>query len=251
LPLVPDGGTPVNDLVSVVRENGQWTYFLGVGPIVAHDEHDHRSIRMFTAQLIDQGTCRLADIVRVFGVSINSVKRSLKKYRTEGIESFYRPRPGRGPTVLHEPVAAEVQRRLDRGQSRSEIATELSIKVDTLCKAIRQGRLSEPARDQNTVSPPVAWDQSARGTQDTVAADGLGMACTRVLERTSAALGLLPGGAPIRFEPCRDVSFGGVLCALPALTQNELFQHLEQCFPSLGGYYTTLQVLTLLGYLAL
>ena len=47
------------------------------------------------------------------------------------------------------------------------------------------------------------------------------------------------------------MSFGGVLCALPALAQNGLFQHLHTSFPSLGGYYTTLQVITLLAYMAL
>jgi hypothetical protein len=71
------------------------------------------------------------------------------------------------------------------------------------------------------------------------------------MERVCAALGMLPGGAPTRFEPCRDVSFGGVLCALPALIQNGLFRHLNQCFSPLGGYYTTLQVMILLAWMAL
>jgi hypothetical protein len=58
-------------------------------------------------------------------------------------------------------------------------------------------------------------------------------------------------GAPTRFEDCRDVSFGGVLCALPALEANGLFEHLEKSFPELHGYYTTLQVVTLLANMAL
>ena len=98
---------------------------------------------------------------------------------------------------------------------------------------------------------PPASDKSARGLQDTTAADGLGVACTRVLDRVKRALGLLPGGAATQFEPCRDVSFGGVLCALPALAENQPFRHLDQCFQSLGGYYTTLQVMTLLSFMAL
>ncbi|MCL4193465.1 MAG: hypothetical protein KJZ87_17145, partial [Thermoguttaceae bacterium] len=57
--------------------------------------------------------------------------------------------------------------------------------------------------------------------------------------------------APTRFEACRDVTFGGVLCALPALAENGLFAHLATCFGSLGGYYTTVQVLTLLADMAL
>jgi len=63
-------------------------------------------------------------------------------------------------------------------------------------------------------------------------------------------MGMLQG-APTQFENCRDVSFGGVLCALPALVANGLFEHLEKTFPSLSGYYTTLQVVTLLAYMAL
>ena len=47
------------------------------------------------------------------------------------------------------------------------------------------------------------------------------------------------------------MTFGGVLCALPALAQNGLFSHLDACFGSLGGYYTTVQVVTLLADMAL
>jgi len=48
------------------------------------------------------------------------------------------------------------------------------------------------------------------------AAAEMGTACTRPDERALAAFGLL-NGAPTHFETCRDVPFGGVLCALPAL----------------------------------
>jgi transposase len=298
LPLVPHGATPINDSLSVVRQQGQWTYFLGVRPVFGHDEEDQLSFRMFTAQLICQGTCRQAEIVRTFGVSANSVKRSVKKFREQGTEAFYQPRRGRGATVLTPEVVREAQERLYRGESRGQVAKQLGIKPGTLRKAINQGRLSEPrlgdrpeARtdDPDSAGPPpskqaarrgedqalvpgepgvqtpggdqaprprselspAATAKSQRTVQDAAAADGLGMACTRVLDRVAAALGLLPGGAATRFEPCLDVPFGGVMCALPSLAQNGLFRHLDACFTSLGGYYTTLQVMTLLGYMAL
>ena len=47
------------------------------------------------------------------------------------------------------------------------------------------------------------------------------------------------------------MTFGGVLCALPALQQNGLFRHLDRCFFPLGGYYTTLQIFSLLADMAL
>ena len=37
LPPIPDGATQINDLLSVVRQKGKWTYFLGVQPVFGHD----------------------------------------------------------------------------------------------------------------------------------------------------------------------------------------------------------------------
>ena len=95
LPLIPDGASRVSDLISVVRENGEWTYFCGVYPVFCHPETDRRSFRMFTAQLVCQGACQQVDIIRAFGVSKNSVKRAVKKYNAEGVGGFYCVRKGR------------------------------------------------------------------------------------------------------------------------------------------------------------
>jgi transposase len=259
LPLVPDGATPVNDLVSVVQRNGDWTYLLGVYPIFNHPVDDRDSFRMFTSQLVCNGLCKQIEIVKAFGVSPISLKRSVKQYREKGSDSFYQPRRGRGATVMTEDVIRQAQDLLNQGNSRSETARQLEIKTDTLGKAIHQGKLREPARvaAPNDAAPrhpgnsAKATDKSQRGLQDVAAADGLGMACTRLVERVAAAVGLLPGGAPTRYEACHDVTFGGVLCALPALEQNGLFRHLDRCFTPLSGYYTTLQIFSLLAYMAL
>jgi len=257
LPLVPDGATPICDYISVVKENGTWTYFAGVLPVFSHPGDDHKSFRMYTAQLVCTGICKQVDIIKTFGVAPASVKRAVKQYREQGSESFYQPRRGRGASVMTAQVIQQAQCLLNQGSSRKETAQELKIKLDTLRKAIQQGKLTEPPRSDgpsNDARPPQhvqASDKSQRGVQDAAAADGLGLACTRVVERVSAAIGLLPGGAPTRYETCRDVTFGGVLCALPALEQNGLFRHLDRCFLPLGGYYTTLQVFSLLGFMAL
>ncbi len=254
LPLIPDGATSVNECLSIVREDGQWTYFYGLHPVFAHGERDRRSFRMFSAQLVVRGMCKQADIVRTFGVSKNSVKRSVKKYREGGIEAFYRVRQGRGGAVMKEEVITRAQAMLNRGCSWKEAAGELGIKYDTLRKAVKGGRLRQPfqaekaERDFAASNSDTASDKSERSLVDAVAE--MGTACTRPEERVLAALGMLDG-APTRFETCRDVSFGSVLCALPALTQNGLFEHLAQCFPSLSGYYTTVQVVILLAYMAL
>ena len=257
LPMIPDGATRINDLISVVREAQRWTYFCGVQPVFQHLEDDRPSFRMFTAQLCNQGACTQAEIIRTFGVSKNSVLRSVAKYRQEGIDGFYRPRRGRGSSVMTAEITAQAEEQLNLGHCRSKVAENLGIKYDTLRKAINQGRVRKPAPINETSlepaashTPVAASDKSTRSDADAIAGDEMGIACTRPCERVMAAIGLLPGGARTEFQPCRDVSNGGVLCALPALAENGLFRHLET-LPVLSGYYMTLHVILLLAYMAL
>jgi hypothetical protein len=244
-------------LISVVRENAQWTYFCGTAPVFQHAENDRRAFRMFTAQLVCQGVCRHVDIVRTFGVSKNSIIRSVNAYRAGGVGAFYAPRATRGASVLTPEIAAQANHLLAAGWSPGEVAEQLALKRDTLRKAIHQGRLTKPAPPQpdepalpeaSAPQPPTATDKSSRAVVD--AAAEMGTACTRPDERVLASFGLL-NGAPTRFETCRDVSCGGVLCALPALGENGLFRHIHCCLSQLRGYYTTLHVIVLLAYMAL
>jgi hypothetical protein len=257
LPLIADGATRISEVISVVHDNGQWTYFCGIQPVFRHAENDRRSFQMFTAQLICQGMCRHVDIVRAFGVSKSSVARSVNTYRAGGVSAFYTPRATRGASVMTPEVTAQAQQLLGAGESPRTVAEQLGIKLDTLRKAIQHGRLTVPVRarpaeptpeETPTPQPPVATDKSTRAVED--AAAEMGTACTRPDERALAAFGLLTG-ASTRFETCRDVSFGGVLCALPALAANGLFQHVHDCLAKLRGYYSTLHVIVLLAHMAL
>ena len=80
---------------------------------------------MFTAQLCCQAACTQAQIIRTFGVSKNSVLRSVAKYRREGIDGFYRPRGARCGAVMTAQVTAEAERLLGLGYVRREVAEEL------------------------------------------------------------------------------------------------------------------------------
>ncbi|MFL6417156.1 MAG: putative transposase [Bryobacteraceae bacterium] len=244
-------------MISVARENDQWTYFCGAQPVFHHAESDRGSFQMFTAQLVCQGACRQVDIVRAFGVSKNSIIRNVNKYRAGGVKAFYTPRAPRGASVMTPQVTAQAQQLLGAAWSRRDVAEHLGLKLDTLRKAIQQGRLTVPGtlgpREPVPEKAPapqrsIATDKSTRAVAD--AAAEMGTACTRPDERVLAAFGLLDG-APTRFESCHDVSFGGVLCALPALAENGLFRHLHDCLAQLRGYYSTLHVIVLLAYMAL
>ena len=257
LPMIPYGAKRISDLISVVREEQRWTYFCGIQPVFEHREDDRKAFRMFTAQLCCQGACTQAEIIRAFGVSKNSVLRSIAKYRQDGVGGFYQPRRGRGPAVMTTEVITKTEELLDLGHTRGEVAQKLGIKYDTLCKAIKQERVREPVRANQVSREPtaslplaVASDKSTRSDADAAAGEEMGIACTRPCERVMAAIGQLPGGATIEFVPSRDVSCGGVLCGLPALAENGLFRHLET-LPVLSGYYRTLHVILLLAYMAL
>jgi hypothetical protein len=266
LPLIAEGATPLNELISVVREDGQWVYFCGTQPIFQHAEGDRTAFRMFTATLCVQGVVKQAHVMRAFGVSKSSLLRSVDTYRRHGIEGFYRQRPVRGAPVMTPEVIQRAEHLLEEGHSKAEAARQLNVPYDTLRKAIDQGRVQMPdcpaeaaggrdAAERPAPSAPVtttpASDKSTRSTEDQAAGELMGIACTRPIERVLASLGKLPGGAQTQFEPCRDVSCGGVLCAIPALAQNGLFRHLQTTFPTLTGYYSTLHVILLLAYMAL
>ena len=263
LPLIADDATRISDLMSVVRQPGQWFYFCGTQAVFQHAENDLKSFRMFTAQLCAQNACSQAQIIRAFGVSKSSVMRSVNLYREQGIKGFYRPRRVRSAPVMTPAVIQQAQQLFQQGRSRAEVARELDIPYDTLRKAIDQGRLelSDSSADAPKDGPedapssgPAATtpsDKSTRSDEDRAAGDEMGIACTRPIERVLASLGRLPGGASTQFESCRDLSYGGVLCALPALIANGMFRHLQATFPTLAGYYTTLHVILLLSYMAL
>lgn len=197
-----------------------------------------------TCQLIDSGACRQVDVIAAFGVSKSSVARAMRRYRERGIDAFLPQRRGhRKGKVLTPEKLVESQRLLDEGSPRGEVANELGIKDDTLRKAISDGRLHKRPERAGT-------DKSTRSVQDAAAAEGFGTACTRVAERTFAAVGV-SDGATVRFERCRDVPLGGVLCALPALLANGLLDGADRLLNRLHGYYMATHVLLLLSFMAL
>lgn len=219
-------------------------YCVGVQPFAVHAAADHRSFLLTVAQLIEVGACRPCEIVRSFGVSKRSVLRAVQRYNAGGSAAFFAPRKTRrGGTVLTAPVSAAAQRLLDDGTAPAAVAAHLKIASDTIRKALDDGRLMRCTREG-------APDKSARSVEDAEAAAGMGTACTRIAERVLASLGKFHG-APTRFQPCRDVSCGGVLCALPALLANGLLAKTETFLGRVRGYYTMTHVVMLLSFMSL
>ena len=150
LPLFPAGVTHITASLAFSKQDGRVIYFNGSMPVFVHDEDDHASFKMITAQFCVNGNAKQIDIVRAFGVSKISLKRAVRRYREEGPRGFYTPRKRRGPAVLTPAVLAEAQQLLDEGLEPAEVADRLGIKRDTFSKAVRAGRLHK--QEKKTLS---------------------------------------------------------------------------------------------------
>ena len=154
-----------------MRDDGQWTYFCGTQPVFHHPEIDRSSFRMFTAQLIYQGACRQVDIVRVFGVSKNSVIRSVDKYRAGGVKAFYAARAARSALVMTAEVTAQAQQLLGAGWSRTEVAEQLGLNPSNWVETVRGfGRLFKQAAGRSSLLVDAAARCSRRWFQGKEAA---------------------------------------------------------------------------------
>ena len=219
---------------------------MGVEAFAIHDANDRRTFYLTVTQLVATGACRQCEIIKTFGVSKSSMIRSIKRYNEKGAEGFFANRNvRRSGSVLTNDVLIKAQELLDSGASRHETAGKLNVPFDTLRKALKDGRLVE--RPITTIMA----DKSSRSVISAKAAEGMGTACTRLFERVMASIGLLPGGATTKFEPNRDVSYGGVLCALPALLANGLLSKAGELLGKVNGYYTMAHILILLASMAL
>jgi transposase-like protein len=141
LPLFGEGMTQISQEIAFEKREGKVYYFNGHLPVFVHEERDLRTFRMFTTQLIINGTVSQAQIVRAFAVPSVTVKRSVKLYRQRGTEGFFKPAQRREGGRLTPEVLKQAQGLLEQGRSVPQLAEELGILATTLHKAIGDGRL--------------------------------------------------------------------------------------------------------------
>jgi len=141
LPLFPSGTTVINEALAHERREDQVVYFNGHLPVFTHRTEDLASFRLFTTQLIVNGTATQGQIVRAFGVPMTTVKRACRRYRDRGAAAFFKPPARRQGSRLTPERLAEAQRLLDQGQRVPEISAALGILPSTLHKALKDGRL--------------------------------------------------------------------------------------------------------------
>ncbi len=155
LPIFPASCTAITDELAFERRDEQVFYFNGHLPVFSHAASDLASFRLFSSQLIANGTASQAQISRAFGVPLVTVKRACKKLRELGSAGFFAaPAPRQGHR-LTPPIIAQAQELLDAGLDVPATGERIGVLPNTLHKAIRAGRLKKkPALTSLLPAPP-------------------------------------------------------------------------------------------------
>lgn len=143
LPIFPAGSVAITEELAVEQRAGQVVYLNGHLPVFSHEAEDLASFRLFTTQLIINGTATQGQIVQAFGVPLTTVKRCVKRYRQRGAEAFFKPPAKRQGSRLTAERLVQAQGLLDQGWSVPRISAELGVLATTLHKAIDDGRLKQ------------------------------------------------------------------------------------------------------------
>jgi len=146
LPIFPSNTEYLTPTLGVFCR-ADFVYYLHSGqPIHSHMVTDLNRFRYVTSHLLIQGLCQNVDVVRVFHVSTDSVRRWKKKLSEIGESAFF------SPVITHSSshkllpaVLVRIQAKLDLGASVNSIAKKENITEGSIRYAIKQGRLKKNA----------------------------------------------------------------------------------------------------------
>jgi hypothetical protein len=146
LPIFPPDAKMITDEIGVQERDGIVYYLHIAMPIYSHASEDLQAFRYFTSNLIHQGLCQNVDIERAFGVSEDSVRRALRKFKTQGEAGFFGPEARHGNAHKIVGIKRErIQAKLDKGQSNYRIAKEEGVVESAIRYALKQGYLKKRA----------------------------------------------------------------------------------------------------------
>ena len=151
LPVFPAGTTHITPELAFEKRDGRVVYFNGHLPVYMHPAEDLGAFRLYTSQLIVNGTASQRQIVEAFGVPLVTVKRCVKRLREQGAGAFFKPTVRKGGSKLTPEVLAQAQGMLDGGRSVPAISRELGVLKSTLHKAIDDGRLKQSVKKKRVV----------------------------------------------------------------------------------------------------
>lgn len=111
-------------------------YLNGHLPLFQHDEGDLAAFRLFTTQLIVNGTASQQQVAKAFGVPLVTVKRCCKKLRERGPSAFFVAPTRRPGNRLTPELLVRAQALLDAGTPVPKVSAEIGLLQSTIRKAI-------------------------------------------------------------------------------------------------------------------
>ena len=145
LPLFPVDTQMLTPVIGVREYDGYVHYLLSGLPIYSHGKDDHLRFRYITSHLILQGLCTNQDIVDLFHVSTDSVRRWKNKLSEGGESVFFGSsgeRHGHSSKLLPS-VLARIQSEMDKGKSVYSIAKKERVSEGSIRYWIKQGQLKK------------------------------------------------------------------------------------------------------------
>jgi transposase len=247
LPVPPGGADEVNDVVAVLRRDGQVAYFAAGVPLFTHREDDAAGRRIAAVQLMELGLARQDEVSAALGVNRTTLYRQQRNLQRAGVLGVVDQKRGpRGPHRFTADKRARVEQWLAAGGSIRQAARAIGVTEGTVRHALQRGEVRrgpEPRPAAALVGP------RARSERDARAAGGV--AVQRHTERALARLGQLAEAAPW-FVAAEAVRYGGALLALPALLTQGLVDAGDQAYGSLKkGFYGLRATLLVLAFMAL
>jgi hypothetical protein len=137
LPIFPAGSVEINRDLACRVEGDRVVYFNGHLPVFTHAKVDLASFRLFTSQLIAQGSATQGDVARAFGIPLVAIKR----YREHGAAGFFVGSPRREGSRLNSRTLEIARGLLEQGEGLAVVSERTGVLKDTLRKAIQAGRL--------------------------------------------------------------------------------------------------------------
>ena len=141
LPIFPAGSVEINRELACRVEGEKVVYFNGHLPVFTHTKNDLASFRLFTSQLIVQGSATQGDVAKAFGVPLVAIKRATKLYRERGPAGFYVSARRREGSKLNAEKLEQARALLVQGYPLPVVSAQTGVLPDTLRKAISAGRL--------------------------------------------------------------------------------------------------------------
>src|ERR1700694_6171447 len=127
LPIFPAGSVEINRERACRVEGDQVVYFNGPLPGFTHAKKDLASFRLFTSQLIVQGSATQGDVAKAFGVPLVAIKRATKLYRERGPAGFYVLGAGAGGSQLNAEKLEQARALLVQGYALPIVSAQTGV----------------------------------------------------------------------------------------------------------------------------